>query len=192
MKIFNIKFSKKTSLLIPGITLLALFVFSQPGLSATLKLIPIKPTANQNFAQSDEQQAILAVRTAKAVVVNIVGTNNAISNSNGQPTVNTLSGTGWILDSSGLIVSNNHVVQDPSFKYMVELSDGNQYDAKVLGLDKFDDVALLKIDASGLAMAKIGNSDNLETGQSVFAIGNSLGKYQYTVTRGVVSGLGRA
>src|SRR6185503_15388053 len=102
-----------------------------------------------------------------------------------------ISGTGFVIDGSGLVVTNDHVVDDSSYKYFVVLADGTQYDAMILGQDKFDDVALLKINASGLVPAKLGDSDNLETGQSVFAIGNSLGRYQDSVTRGVISGLGR-
>jgi S1-C subfamily serine protease len=76
--------------------------------------------------------------------------------------------------------------------YTVVLGDGSEYPAKILNLDKFDDIALLQISASNLTPATLGDSDTLETGESVFAIGNSLGKYSYTVTRGVVSGLGRS
>jgi len=145
--------------------------------------------AKPSVALSDEQQGILAVRTAKASVVDIIGVPaNAGTNATGDAVY----GTGFVVESSGLIVSNNHVVSDPSLNYTVILSDGSEYPAKVLGQDKFDDVALLQINAKNLTPAKLGNSDKLETGQSIFAIGNSLGEYQYTVTRGVISALGRA
>jgi serine protease Do len=132
---------------------------------------------------SYEDQSIQAVRSIKPSVVDIVG-----SDSSGT----TINGTGFVINSDGLVVSNNHVVNDPNIKYSVVLSDGTQYDAKVLGLDAYNDVALLQIDAHGLPAVKFGDSDGLETGQTVFAVGNSLGKYQNTVTKGVVSGLGRA
>lgn len=146
---------------------------------------------------SAEQQGILAVRGAKPAVVSILGTNvgginNATTTGLVVAPVNTISGSGFIVEANGLIVSNNHVVSDASLNYTVTLTDGTQYPAKVLALDKYDDIAILKIDAKGLPVAKLGDSDSLETGQSVFAIGNALGEYQNTVTRGVVSGLGRA
>jgi S1-C subfamily serine protease len=105
---------------------------------------------------------------------------------------NQVSGTGFIIEQDGLIVTNNHVVSDADMDYFVVMSDGTEYPATVLGADKFDDIALLKITATNLIPAKLGDSDALETGQTVFAIGNSLGRYQSTVTKGVVSGLSRA
>ena len=130
----------------------------------------------------------MAVRKAKASVVNIVG--YKILTEGMVPVYEPIKGTGFIYSKDGLIISNSHVVQDEA-EYSVILLDGQEYPAKVLGMDKFRDVALLKIEAMGLTPAQLGNSDNLETGQTVFAIGNSLGKYQHAVTRGVVSGLGR-
>lgn len=160
------------------------------GLAGKIQLNPIKPTLISQ-PLTDEQQGIVAVRAAKASVVNIIGIGNVSGSGTDSAALSTISGTGFIIDSNGLIVSNSHVVEDSTFQYTVLLADGTQYDAKVLGLDKFDDVALLKISASGLPVANLGDSDSLETGQTVFAIGNSLGKYEFTVTKGVVSALGR-
>ncbi len=180
-----------------GVTVIALgLVIAGRTFGAATKATPIKPSANQTVAASDEQQGILAVRSAKVAVVSILGTNEGSSSSTGTGVslkpVTTIAGTGFIVDASGLIVSNNHVVSDSSLNYTVTLADGTEYPAKVLALDKYDDVAILKINTSGLPVVKLGDSGMLETGQTVFAIGNSLGKYQDTVTRGVVSGLNRA
>lgn len=170
-------------------------VFTIQGLASDIKLAAIKPTGSQ--ALTDEQQGVLAVRTAKASVVNVLGVQQQASStpSDGITAVpvnsGRISGTGFVIDASGLVVTNEHVVEEAGYKYFVVLADGTQYAASILGQDKFDDVALLKIDAKGLVPAKLGNSDSLETGQSVFAIGNSLGRYQDSVTRGVVSGLAR-
>ncbi len=166
--------------------------------SAAVKLNAIKPAGQQ--AISDEQQAILAVRAAKISVVDIVGVtakDKLKQNSSDTVTItaspaSTIYGTGFVLEADGLIVSNNHVVADPNMDYTVILADGTQYPAKILNQDKFDDVALLKIDAQKLVPAKLGDSSAIETGQTVFAIGNSLGQYQYTVTKGVVSALNRS
>lgn len=177
--------------LITGALAAATVLIPLSGLGALPKLNAIKPAANQTAALSDEQQGILAVRSVKAAVVSILGSPTTSPNSL-TITQAEIAGSGFIISSDGLIVTNNHVVQDPNLTYTVTLLDGHEFPAKVLGLDKYDDVAMLKIDATGLATVKFGNSDNLETGQTVFAIGNALGKYQNTVTKGVVSGLGRA
>ena len=89
-------------------------------------------------------------------------------------------------------MSNNHVVSDTGLSYWVILADGTEYPATILNLDKYDDIALLKINATNLTPATLGDSSALETGQTVFAIGNSLGQYQYTVSRGVVSATNRS
>ncbi|HVY68050.1 MAG TPA: trypsin-like peptidase domain-containing protein, partial [Patescibacteria group bacterium] len=169
-----------------------------PGFSAAVKTAAIKPAA-QTAPLTDEQQGIAAVRAVKAAVVNIVGVQQpAPLPTSSRPSLSVApapsadSGTGFIISSDGLIVSNNHVISDKQFSYTVVFADGTQYPATIVGQDTLNDVALLKINASGLPAAALGDSDSLETGQTVFAIGNSLGKYQNTVTKGVVSALGRA
>ncbi len=100
-------------------------------------------------------------------------------------------GTGFIVDSDGLIVTNKHVVSDTNAKYTVFTSDGKKYSAEVKARDSLNDLAFVKINASNLPVAELGDSDKLEVGQTVVAIGNALGQYQNTVTTGVVSGIGR-
>ncbi len=100
-------------------------------------------------------------------------------------------GTGFIITSDGMILTNKHVVSEQDAEYTVVMNDGTQYDASVLDTDPFNDLALLKIDAQDLPTVKLGDSDSLETGQTVIAIGNALGEYSNTVTRGVISGLSR-
>jgi serine protease Do len=188
---------KKYQSYIITIIVTAALVSAAGAFSQSIKFSSLKPAAS-GTPVNDEQQGILAVRTAKASVVNIVGVQKQSTTTPGSAAVgitaapNEVLGTGFVLDSSGLIVSNNHVVEDTSMNYTVVLGDGTEYPATILNLDKFDDIALLQISAKNLTPAVLGDSDSLETGQSVFAIGNSLGKYEYTVTRGVVSGLGRA
>lgn len=139
---------------------------------------------------SDEQLGINAVRKVKAVTVSIVG--NVDYQTKGDAKIEATYGTGFIVDSGGYIVTNNHVVDDVNGTYSVITIDGSRYPAKLVGIDKFNDIALLKVDAKNLPVAVLGNSDGLETGQTVFAIGNPFGKFQHSVSKGVVSGLGRA
>jgi serine protease Do len=174
-----------------SVFVLASMLVATEGLSQTTKLKPIKPSANQlPSTMSDEQQSVAVVRKAKAAVVSVVGSVSVATGQGGR-VLNTSQGTGFIIESNGYIVSNSHVVSDQNAEYSVILLDGTEFPAKVVGLDKYNDIALLKIEATGLATIPFGNSESLETGQSVFAIGNALGRYQNTVTRGVVSGLGR-
>jgi serine protease Do len=99
-------------------------------------------------------------------------------------------GSGFIVSKDGYILTNDHVIENPS-KVTVTLQDGHNYTAKVIGGDSKTDVALLKIDAGHeLAVAPLGNSDDLKVGQWVMAIGNPFG-FDHTVTVGVVSAKGR-
>jgi len=102
------------------------------------------------------------------------------------------SGTGFIIRSNGLIVTNRHVASSSSANYTVTTSTGKSYDAQVVAQDTFNDLAILKISASGLPVASLGDSSKLRVGQQVIAIGNALGEYQNTVTTGIVSAIGRA
>ena len=100
-------------------------------------------------------------------------------------------GSGFIISADGLIVTNKHVVIDDDATYTVVTADGKRYDAKVLARDPFIDLALVKIEARGLPTATLGNSDKLQIGESVIAIGNALAEFSNTITRGVVSGIKR-
>lgn len=96
-------------------------------------------------------------------------------------------GTGFIITSDGLILTNKHVVVDATATYQVITMDGKIYDATVQSLDSVNDLAVMKIDARGLTAVELGDSDELKVGQWVIAVGNSLGKFQNSVTAGVVS-----
>jgi len=99
-------------------------------------------------------------------------------------------GSGFIVDSDGTILTNYHVV-DGAQKLSVTLSDGNKYDAKVVGRDQKSDIAVIKIEAGrSLPAAPLGDSDQLEVGEWVMAIGNPFG-LDHTVTSGIVSAKGR-
>jgi serine protease Do len=98
-------------------------------------------------------------------------------------------GSGFVINSDGYVVSNNHVV-DGASEIRVKLSDGRELSAKVLGRDTKTDLALLKIEATGLPTIPMGDSEGLQVGEPVMAIGNPFGLEQ-TVTTGIVSGTGR-
>ena len=100
-------------------------------------------------------------------------------------------GSGAIVDPSGIILTNKHVVYEQDADYTVITNDDKHYSAKVLARDPINDIAILKIDAENLPAVELGDSSNLQLGQTVIAIGNALGEFTNTVSMGVISGLSR-
>lgn len=103
-------------------------------------------------------------------------------------------GSGFIVSQDGMIVTNKHVVSDTEAKYRVVTADNKAYDVKKIYRDPANDLAILKIDSpvnSGFKPVEMGDSSNLQVGQMAIAIGTALGEFRNTVTRGVISGLGR-
>ena len=98
-------------------------------------------------------------------------------------------GSGFILSADGYIVTNNHVVED-AIGIQVKLADGRELAAKVVGRDPKTDLALLKVETTGLPVIPVGDSNALQVGEPVMAIGNPFGLEQ-TVTTGIVSATGR-
>ena len=105
-------------------------------------------------------------------------------------------GSGFIVHPDGLILTNKHVVFDKDAEYTVITTDLQEYLAKVLSRDPINDIAVLKITppagGKGLPAVRLGNSGKLELGQTVLAIGNALGMFSNTVSRGIISGLSRS
>lgn len=106
-------------------------------------------------------------------------------------TQNNTIGTGFVVSSSGLIVTNKHVVSDIGATYTVVTKDGKKLNIKKIYRDPTYDLALIQTDATNLKPLDLGDSTSLQVGQTVIAIGNALGQFDNTVTTGVVSGLGR-
>lgn len=100
-------------------------------------------------------------------------------------------GTGFVVSADGLVVTNRHVVDIEDADFTVIFSDGTRGDAKVLAIDAVEDLAVLKLEGDNFPALTLGDSDALKIGQSVIAIGNTLGEFQNTVSVGVVSGLDR-
>ncbi|MEK7174715.1 MAG: trypsin-like peptidase domain-containing protein [Patescibacteria group bacterium] len=101
-------------------------------------------------------------------------------------------GSGFIVSRDGLVLTNKHVVQDPEAVYTIVTEDDNRYPAKVLARDPINDIAILKMESEKeLPFIKLTNSSALELGETVVAIGNTLGEFKNTVSAGVVSGLSR-
>ncbi len=101
-------------------------------------------------------------------------------------------GTGFLISPNGYILTNRHVIIDPSASYTVLLSNGTQKIASVIYKDPNNDIAILKISGSGYPSATLGDSSTLQLGQTVAAIGNALGQYSNSVSTGIISGLDRS
>lgn len=100
-------------------------------------------------------------------------------------------GTGMIVTSDGLIMTNRHVVDNTTANYTVITHDGKSYAAKVISRDTNNDVAFIRISATNLPTVELGDSGGIKVGQRVVAIGNALGQFQNTVTDGIISGMSR-
>jgi S1-C subfamily serine protease len=136
----------------------------------------------------DESSAIIAVAAKVGpAVVRIVSSASANAN---DPTATEGIGSGVIYDKNGWILTNRHVVSG-SDTLQVELKDGRRFEGKTYGIDTLTDLAIVKIQATDLPTAALGDSSALKVGQTTIAIGSPLGTYSNTVTSGILSATGR-
>jgi len=142
--------------------------------------------------QSEENVVIDVVENSMDAVVSIAASQIEFRETEG--IVDTVSniGSGFIVDPSGVIITNQHVVSQEDIDYKVITNDGCEYEVVQILQCSINDIALLKIEAEDLSVIPLGNSDNLKPGQLVIAIGTPLGEYAGSVTTGVVSGLNRS
>jgi serine protease Do len=152
---------------------------STPAATANTRAVDTAP---------DAEDITAVVAAARKSVVTI--TSNGVT-TNGPFTVpSTGVGSGVILTANGYILTNRHVVED-SQSLSVTLMSGQELPATIVRISDTTDLALIKVDATGLPAATIGDSGSLQVGQTAIAIGSPLGTYTETVTRGIVSGLDR-
>lgn len=132
------------------------------------------------------------VQIAKMVGPAVVGITTSVDRRVGRQTREIVigSGSGFIIKSDGYIATNHHVISEGDY-INVTLHDGTEYRAELIGSDEISDIAVIKIDAQGLTAVALGDSDALEVGEKVIAIGNPLGENAGSVTSGIVSGLNR-
>lgn len=126
-----------------------------------------------------------------------VGITTEVTSTNyfGQTTSAAVSGSGFVIGSDGYIMTNYHVISyayQYDYAVSVLLYDGSSYEAKIVGVDESNDLAVLKIDATGMNAVTFGDSDEMSVGDSVYAVGNPLGELAFTMTGGSVSALDRA
>ncbi len=144
-----------------------------------------------NVAYVDGKEEMTAAEVYAANVNSTVGITTSITtNYWGYKTSAAAAGSGFIVSENGYIVTNYHVVEN-STSITVSTYDGKSYDATLVGYDESNDLAVLKIDASGLTPVVMGDSDSLNIGDDVVAIGNPLGELTFSLTKGSVSALNR-
>lgn len=141
----------------------------------------------------NEKKTIDIVEQSMPSVVSIALSKVTLSQRNGIVDESSKIGTGFIVDPSGIVVTNQHVVSGVATGYKIITSDGDEHDVEQILKDDLYDIAILKVNTGGknFKAIELGDSSNLKVGQSVIAIGTPLGEYSGTVTTGIISGLNR-
>ena len=151
----------------------------------------VQTMVNNNNGEPMTPEQLYAANLASCVGITV----NTTVNIFGQTTTSAASGSGFVLTQDGYIVTNYHVIEDAandsSVTIEVSFADGTKYTAQLVGGEQDNDIAVLKIDATGLQAVTLGDSSQLVVGESVYAIGNPLGELTYTLTDGIVSALDR-
>lgn len=146
-----------------------------------------RKTSQIQTAQVDTSKEMTAAEVYAANVHSTVGITTSITtNYWGFQTTSAASGSGFIISDDGYILTNHHVIED-SNSITVTMYDGSVYDAALIGYDQSNDIAVLKIDATGLTPVVLGDSDAMNVGDSVVAIGNPLGELTFSLTAGLIS-----
>ncbi len=158
-----------------------------PAVTGTSAGATATPNSELASASSSDSTVAVVARAQQSVVT--ISTTGSTTGLFGQSTSGV--GSGVIVSSDGLILTNNHVISG-SASVRVTLPDGTKADATVVATDQAHDLALIKVAVTGLTPATLGDSSNLAVGQAVLAIGSPLGTFTDSVTEGIVSGLGRS
>lgn len=158
------------------------------GTTSTTGVTAVASTSTTILSAAD----LYAQNVASCVGITI---SNTATNAFGQVSTTAASGSGFVITDDGYIVTNCHVIADvidyPTLTIEVTFYDGTSYPAALIGYEEDNDVAVLKIEATGLQAVAIGDSDELVVGETVYAIGNPLGELDFTLTDGLVSALDR-
>jgi len=154
-------------------------------LGINLQDLNINTNKTEKLILEESSAFIEVTKKVSPAVVSISASKN-VEDFFGQVVQEQGGGTGFIITNDGLILTNKHVAQAGD-SLQVIMSDGKKFDAKTVAVDPTNDLAILKIEASGLPAVELGDSDDLQIGQFVLAVGNALGELQNTVTLGVIS-----
>lgn len=187
-----------------GITLIIVAFFLTLLVSLVVILRYMYSFKSESTPESQEdKQVVLNVTEEENAIINVVKNSSssvvsiAVSQlklKSGEGIVDEVSniGTGFVVDTNGIIITNQHVVSDTSVTYKIITNEGKEYEIVEILRDDINDLAILKVDATSLDAIELGDSDNLLVGQTVIAIGTPLGEYAGSVTTGIISGLNRS
>lgn len=158
------------------------------GRSTTTLVQGDRPATVVSMSQTSSKTILSAAQIYEAYVGSTVGitTEITINNAWGQPVSQAAAGSGFVISADGYILTNYHVIEGAT-TIKVAFMDGKTYDATLVGGEADNDIAVLKIEATGLTPVVIGDSDNIRVGEGVVAIGNPLGELTYSMTQGIVS-----
>ncbi|MCA9309263.1 trypsin-like peptidase domain-containing protein [Candidatus Saccharibacteria bacterium] len=193
--------NKKVLIIASSLLLIAVLLFSGSLIAigylmgTTLGDGGVQERQKQTIVSEGEVIADIAQKVGSSVVSVITEQQRTIQSIYGTQSVEgQAAGTGVIVDKSGYVLTNKHVVPEGTNAVKLILSDGSSYeDVEIVGRDPLNDLAILKIQdpADDITPASLGDSDTVRVGQKVVAIGNALGQFQNTVTSGIISGVGR-
>ena len=160
--------------------------------SGTAQLPAGQNASTGNVAGSQSPVVDIVKAVSPAVVTIVADGVTSTDPTTGQTGTGTATGSGVIFDANGLILTNHHVVAGNPQSLTVHLNDGRTFPATVYGIDSLTDLAIVKVDATGLPTAPIGDSSSVQVGQEAIAIGSPLGTFTDSVTSGIISALGRS
>ena len=176
----------------------AIFAAISGGGAATEQVsqTPAPTSSGVLTTQPTSSGAMSAGDIYAAACQQVVGITTELTYQNffGQTSSQAVSGSGFIITSDGYILTNYHVISYAAqydYDITVMTYDGTSYTARIVGVDSANDIAVLKIDASGLSPATFGDSDSMSVGDTVYAVGNPLGELQFSMTTGHISALDR-
>ena len=204
-----------TSVATAALTSILFFAFQETQ-TPQPQILVTEEGAGQDPVTGHEEAVIRVVEAASASVVSVVATQDLPVieryyvdpfgdeffggpspfripqyRQNGTEPREVAAGTGFVVSTDGLVLTNRHVVDVPEAEFTVIFGEGEQAPAEVVALDPVEDLAVLRVNREGLTALPLGDSTSLRIGQTVVAIGNALGEFQNTVSVGVVSGLHR-
>ena len=175
-----------------GVVLTTNYIRNQQSTSSAMDVLLATPTPRSIEISNTEIQTTITdvVNEVEPAVVTVVGRISGVQTFFGYTSDQEVSGSGVIVSEKGFIVTNNHVIEDAD-SISVIFNDGTEKEALLINKDVFADLAILKIDGTMPGVATMGNSDLLQPGETVIAIGSPLGTFRNSVTVGVISATGR-
>ena len=185
-----------TSLVLPDNSSAELSAPADPAPDVTTPSPTPTPAPVFSVVKPSAEGAMSASAIYELACQQVVGITTEITTTNywGYTTSSAVTGTGFVVSSDGYILTNHHVIENAytgGYDVEVMFYDGTEYIAEIIGFEADNDVALLKIDATGLNPVTLADSDSILVGDTVYAVGNPLGELTYTMTTGTISALDR-